>query len=363
LINKLVIENLKHRPIRTLLSMVVIGVQVAMVLTLVGLSRGTLEDSAQRAKGVGADLLIRAPGSSAISFSGNLNAKILPFVEKQPHVAMTTGILIQPTGFMKAVTGLDVVSFTKMSGGFRFLSGAIFHNPDDLIIDSYYATQFHLKVGDKIEVLNRLWRVCGIVEPGMLARVIVPLGVLQTLTANSDKLTVIYVKLDDPARTAEVMNALRGKLVDYQIYSMEEYVSLFSSSNIPMLREFIWVVVGLGVLVGFLVVFLSMYTAVLERTREIGVLKALGASPGYILRILLRETAVLALAGSVIGVILTYGTRWLIMSFVPGSLTQAIVPDWWPIAAAIALAGALLGAIYPGLKAARQDAIEALAYD
>ena len=137
---------------------------------------------------------------------------------------------------------------------------------------------------------------------------------------------------------------------------MEDYTSLFSANNIPMLTDFIWVVVGVGVLVGFLVVFLSMYTAVLERTREIGVLKALGASPGYILNILLRETILLAIAGSILGVLLSYVTRFVIRDVVHSALIQAI-------AAAIAIVGAILGSLYPGFKAARQDAIEALAYD
>ncbi|MCX6622415.1 MAG: ABC transporter permease [Acidobacteria bacterium] len=106
-----------------------------------------------------------------------------------------------------------------------------------------------------------------------------------------------------------------------------------------------------------------MYTAVLERTREIGVLKALGASPGYILKILFRETLMLALIGWVVGIFFTYGTRWAIMTLIPASLTQDIVYGWWPVAGAIAIAGALLGALYPGLKAARQDAIEALSYE
>jgi putative ABC transport system permease protein len=106
-----------------------------------------------------------------------------------------------------------------------------------------------------------------------------------------------------------------------------------------------------------------MYTAVLERTREIGVLKALGASPAYILNILIREAALIAIAGAILGILLSYGTRFVIHNLVPANLIQAIVPGWWPIAGAIAVGGALLGALYPGLKAARQDAIEALAYD
>jgi putative ABC transport system permease protein len=363
LINKLVVENLRHRPLRTLLSVIAIGVQVTMVLTLVGLSRGMLEDQQRRARGVGADILVRAPGSSLIGFSTNMSSKYLDFIRKQPHVRVATAVLVQATGGLNSVTGLDLPSFNALSGGFHFLSGGAFNGPDQMVIDRYYADQFKLKAGDVVNVLNRSWKIVGIVEPGMLAREVVPLEVLQDLTANTGKITMIYVKLDDPARTNEVVAQLREKLTSSPIYSMEEYVSMFSVANVPMLREFIAIIIGLGILVGFLVVFLSMYTAVLERTREIGVLKALGASPAYVLNILLRETTLLAVFGALLGIGLTYGSRWLIMGLVPGSLIQAIVPDWWPIAGGLALGGALLGALYPGWKAARQDAIEALAYD
>jgi putative ABC transport system permease protein len=361
--NKLVVENLKHRPLRTLLSVVAISIQVTMVLTLVGLSDGMLDDMARRARGVGADIMVRAPSSSVMAFSANMPEKIMSVVEKEPHVVALTGVLTQGTGGFSYVTGIDLARFNKLSGGFHFLEGGPFQHPDDVMVDSYYASEHKLHVGDAIQSLNRSWRVCGIYEAGTLTRIVVPLDTLQNLTANIGKITMVYVKLDDSSRTNELIATLRNKLKDYQIYSMEEYTSLFSVSNVPMLKEFIWVVIGLGVLVGFLVVFLSMYTAVLERTREIGVLKALGASPGYVLNILMRETTLLAIAGSVLGILLSYVTRFVITGLVPGTLIQAIVPNWWPISAGIALAGALLGAIYPGLKAARQDAVEALSYE
>ncbi len=134
-------------------------------------------------------------------------------------------------------------------------------------------------------------------------------------------------------------------------------------NNIPQLRAFIGVITVLAVVVGFLVVFLSMYTAVVERTREIGILKALGAKPFTILDILIREAVLLAVVGCVIGIVLSFAAKTMVMTLMPASLQVVNAPDWWPIAAAIALGGALLGAIYPGLKAARQDAIEALAYE
>jgi putative ABC transport system permease protein len=175
--------------------------------------------------------------------------------------------------------------------------------------------------------------------------------------------STVYVKVDNPANIPGTISVLSEKLKTYKVYSMEDYTSLFSAANVPMLTTFIWVVVSLGVVVGFLMVLSTMYTAVLERTREIGILKALGASPEYILNILLRETAVLAIAGSILGILLSFVTRFIIQNMVHSTLVQAIVPLWWPIAGAVAVVGALLGALVPGFKAARQDPIEALAYD
>lgn len=348
---------------RTLLSIVAISVQVVMVLTLTGVSRGMLDEMARRARGVGADILIGAPDSSVINYGVNMPAGIIGFVEKQPHVAAATGVLMQRTDMLGYVTGVDLAQFDKLNGGFRFVSGEAFQGPKDVLVDSYYANQHHFHVGDPVKLLNSEWRLAGIYEPGMLARLVVPLKTLQDLASSRDKVTIIYVKLDDPARTREVISELQGKMKEYKIRSMEEYTELFSVNSVPMLKQFIYVVIAVGVLVGFLVVFLSMYTAVLERTREIGVLKALGASPAYVLNILLRETALLAIAGSILGILLSYATRFAINDVVHGALIQSIVYIWWLISAAIALVGAILGAIYPGLKAARQDAIEALAYE
>jgi len=364
LINKLVVENLKHRPVRTALGVLAIGLEVTMMLTLVGLSEGMLEDSVRRARGVGADILIRPPGSSLISFSSaSMPEKLATFFVEQPHVAAAAGTVVQPIGGVSTVTGIDLDEFNRISGGFRYLAGGPFRNAGDVIVDEYYARQNDLHVGSTVKLLNRDWRVSGIVEPGKLARIVIPRRTLQEMIGASGKLSQVFLKLDDPARTPQVIKALKEKLPEYPMYSMEELTSMYSVNNVPGLRAFIGVIIGLSIVVGFLVVFLSMYTAVVERTREIGILKALGASPKYILSVIVRETALLALAGTIAGIALTYGSRWVVTTFVPAALTQKIVPGWWPIAGAIAIGGAMLGAMYPALRAARQDAIEALAYE
>ena len=134
-------------------------------------------------------------------------------------------------------------------------------------------------------------------------------------------------------------------------------------NSVWLLRDFIGVVIGIAVSVGFIVVTLAMYTAVLERTREIGILKALGGSSGYILNLLFREMLLIAIIGSVLGIIMTYGTKWLMKHAVPASLTQETMYSWWPMAAGFSVIGALSGAIFPAWKAVKQDVIQALSYE
>ena len=365
MINRLVVENLKHRKLRTALSALSIGFQVTMILAVVGISRGMLQDSVTRARGVGADIWIKPPGASAISLSGaSMPEKMLDgYFRKLPHVSKAAGTLVVPIGGISTVTGIKLDQFTSLSGNFRYLQGGPFTGPDDLIIDEWYADQAKKKVGDTVNILNHEWRVSGIVAAGKLARLLVPIESLQSLTGNTSKLSQAYVKLDDPSKTEEVIKALKSDLPDYAIYSIEEFVSLFSVNNIPGLRAFIYVIIGLSVIIGFLVVWLTMYTTVLERTREIGILKALGASPRDVLVIISRETVLLALVGWIAGLLLSFGANAAVNNLIRANLQSVIVYDWWPTTMAIAIGASLLGATYPGLRAARQVAIEALAYE
>ena len=357
----MVFENLKHRPVRTLLSAVAIGVQVTMILTLVGVSRGVLGDIGARARGTGADILVRPPNSTVLAYSGNMKEGVVRVIREQPHVALASGTLVQSIGNFNSITGVHLDEFNAISGGFRLLEGTLFRAPNDILVDEVEAKSRKLHVGSMLDVGTQ-WRVCGIVEQGILSRMFTDISVLQDLYAAPGMVSMIYVKLDTPANTAAVQDALKERLPEYKIYSVDEFVGLMSVDSSPLLKRFTSVVIGLALVIGFLVVFQSMYTAVLERTREIGILKALGASPAYILSILLHEAALLAVVGAVAGIVMTYGARALMRIFVP-TMTQNIVPDWWPWAALIAVVGALFGALYPGLKAARQDAIEALSYD
>ena len=364
MISKLVIANLMHRPIRSLLGVVAIGVVVTMMLTLVGLSRGMLEAAAERQSSIGADVVVRPPGTSMLGLSSApLNEKLVGVLAEQPNVTMAVGQIVFPIGGIDTITGIDLDKFTELNGGFNYRSGGRLEHPDDILVDEYYARQNKLKVGMPLKVANHEWKIAGIFASGKLARLVVDSKRLQELTGNEGKISQVFLKVDAKDNIAKVITALKEKLPGYPIYAMEEVVSFFAVENIPGLQAFINVVIGISVLVGFLVVFLSMYTAVLERTREIGILKSLGASPLLILRIILREAVFLSLCGAAVGIVLSFVSRWAIDTFVPASLAQVLTPEWWPIATAVALVGALLGTLYPAWRAATQDPIEALSYE
>lgn len=139
-INRYVLSNLGHRPVRALLSILAIAVEVTMILTLVGVSYGTLDATARRARGAGADIMIRPPGSSIIGLSSApMTDKLVPMLAKEPHVVVATGTVVQPLAGLDTITGLDLAQFSKMSGGFHFLQGGPFKKDDDMLVDEYYA--------------------------------------------------------------------------------------------------------------------------------------------------------------------------------------------------------------------------------
>jgi putative ABC transport system permease protein len=320
---------------------------------------------------VGADVVIRPPNSSVMSSlnSAPISEKYVAWLASQPHVAVATGVAIQSIEFPDSVQGIDFPTFNRMNGGYTYLAGGDPATDNEIAVDEYYAQQKHLHVGDTLNLLNHAWRLSGIYEGGKLARISVRLSALQAIMPGGvapdgvGHVTVIYGKLDDPKLAEQVRASLKQQLGNFPVYTMEELISAYSISNVGMLKAFIGVVIGVAVIVGFIVVFMAMYTAVLERTREIGIIKAVGGGPGLVLRILMRETLLLAVLGTVVGIVMTYGTQWLMKHTVPASLTQETVYLWWPIAGAIAIVGALLGAVVPGMKAVRQDVTEALSYE
>ena len=366
--NKMVIANLVHRPLRSLISISAVALEVILILLIVSFFYGQLNGSKASQVGVGADVMVQPPGSSAlVGVTGApMPVKVGDKLRQLPHVTVAAPVIWELTTkpALEIIYGIDIDSYNRIPPALRFLSGGPFQGPYDVIVDDYFAGLKHAKVGDSIEILSHQFRICGIVEHGKGARKFMPIATMQDLIGAPGHASVFYIKLDDPRNVDAVVDEIRQVpgMENYSVRSMQEYLSMMTPENLPGFSTAIRIVIAISMIIGFLVIFQSMYTAVMERTREIGILKALGASKFYIVSAVLRESALLAIAGIVVGTIVSLVTRHIILIELP---TQRLFwsNGWVVRATVLALVGALAGALYPAYKAAQKDPIEALAYE
>jgi putative ABC transport system permease protein len=362
--NKLVAGNLVHRPLRSLISCLAIAIEVIMILSITAILMGKLNGFKTRQNGIGMDMIVRPnSASNLIGMSpAGASIKVADILAKIPHVVVAAPVNIQVNSSLDTIYGIDFQSFNGLLP-FTFISGSSFQGPYDAIIDDYTATG--KKVGDTIQILNHPFRICGIVEHGKGGRKFVPIDTMGALTGTEGKATMFYLRTENrPRYQEEIKQAILATpgMSTYTVVTAEEYLSTISPDRLPGFNIGLEVVIGIAVVIGFLVIFQSMYTAVMERTREIGILKSMGASRAYIVGIVLRETTVLATIGIVLGIIASFALSAALEARFPTLDFVIDLPYVWK-AVLIALIGAILGALYPALKAASKDPIDALSYE
>ena len=366
--NKLVFANLLHRPVRSLISIFAVAIEVVMILSIVAIFMGMLDDQKARTNGIGADVVVLPSNASFMNGMGGapMSVKLADVLKKMPHVVAAAPVVqnFNMGGSVEILYGVDYASYNALKP-FTFLEGGPFQGPYDVIVDDVYAHGGPGRtVGSSITILNHAFRICGIVESGKGGRRLIPIETIGALTGNDGKASVFYLKADDAANEQAIIDeihATRG-LENYRVQKMSDLISQYTPAKFPGFNLALNVVITIAVIVGFLVIFQSMYTAVLERTREIGILKSLGSSKLTIVTVVLRETSVLAVAGVLLGIAATYGVRELLLVKFP-TFSFELTSLWIGRGALIALTGSLCGALYPAWMASRKDPIDALAYE
>lgn len=365
--NKLVVGNILYRPVRSAISVLAVAIEVIMILSIVAIMVGMVQGAAKQTSGIGADIIVQPPGASFISAVGGapVPAKVAGVLQKLPHVVVAAPVAIQlnVNKSVQSVYGIDYETFNALRP-FNFISGGPFNGPYSAIVDDLYARANHTEVGSTLMDLNHQFRVTGIVEHGKGSRVFVPIQTLSELMGSPGNASIFYLRSDDQTNEQAIISEIQSMptLSTYKSQTLSEWMSMMTPEHLPGFNIALRVVIFIAVIVGFLVIFQSMYTAVMERTREIGILKSLGASKLYIMNLVLREAVLVAIVGILLGIGLTQALKFGVSVRFP-TIPFLVTNDLRAQGAAIALVGSVLGALYPAWKAASKDPIDALAYE
>ncbi len=368
-----VLANILARPTRTIASMLGIALGVVLILVTVGLARGILYETGQREKNVGAEIIFQSVGTLGASITATPLSLPVAYTRRLREIEgvravtpvgryirsgtggigfeMLEGIADQPTP--------DYASYAEISG-IRIVEGRPLQSDEEILVDRHYATTKKIAPGARVEILNHMFTVAGIYEPESGARVKMRLSKMQELLGAQGKCSSILVKCLAPEEQERVARRIEAALPGHQIIFTRDIPSYYDR-GIPSLNVFLRVVVGLALCVSSLVILLAMYTSITERTREIGILKSLGASRSFIIATIEKEALTISALGVALGFLISCLARVGIMRYT--SLIVRFEGRWMLTAALIGILAGALGALYPALHAARQDPVRALAYE
>ncbi len=366
LMDSLVLSNIAHRPARTAVSVLGTGVGVLLIVFTVGLARGVLHERGRRESNIGAEIMIRASGT--VSLGGGAQFRLQ--TSHAAELATIPGVrAATPLGqtFDKSDSGfgqrlIDGIEYDQYANLARITirEGRALQSGDEAIIDPEWKRNRNANVGDTVKLFERQFTIVGVYEPPGGGRIKIPLKTMQEQEGADNKASAILVACDDPAQQDAVGARILERFPADQLIFTRDLPEIYAS-GVPALNVFIKVVVGVAAAISLLVILLAMYTTVTERTRQIGILKSLGMSKTSIAWVIEQEAIIVSLLGVIVGVLLTLLARLAVMRTT--SLTIEIEPRWVLIALAVGLLGGSIGALYPALRAARQDAVDALSYE
>ncbi|RKY29168.1 MAG: hypothetical protein DRP79_01215 [Planctomycetota bacterium] len=373
--SNLATANLWHRKTRSAISVFGIAIGVALLLVLKGMLVGTIDEITSRMKNTGVDIYVFYQNydifggtlKMPLSFGEVIKKEIssdrleslVPIVQDKLGEIGTVTQEQRVWGVSRADLGkLNV----KLSGG-RFFDD----NKYEMLIDSRLAAHSGVGIGDTVRYLNRDWKVVGIHDIGAGVRVYVPFNRLhEVLFRGKDRFASIFaIKCKPGADAQQVARDIekiqhKGKKLDLLPVETATMYETFREKA-KIIDDFANYVTIVALSISFLVILLTMYTVVAERTRDIGILKSLGATRMFIARAIITESLILCVLGVGVGAGLSYFAAWLIPAV--SLLNVTISPGWVLIAAVVGLFGGVLGAFYPAALAAGKDPVVALTYE
>jgi|HubBroStandDraft_6_1064221.scaffolds.fasta_scaffold35600_2 putative ABC transport system permease protein len=361
--DNLIFSNILHRRARTITTAAGVALGVALVILAVGLMHGFLYTQGHRNAAVAADILFASPAASfGFGFSASLSAT-MP-TETAARISEISGVrtvapIYQYLDGGRMIDGIDYDSFTRVAAS-RVIEGGPPTTGYQVMIDRMAQRALSLKVGSQVTLLGRPFTVVGIYAPESLYRFKIPIATMQDLTSRPAACSLIMIKVDSSEKVDEVFKRLAAQYPDNKMIRTADLPALFATST-PAMQVFMGAVVALSIAISTMLILLTMYSTVKERTRQIGILKALGASKGWIAAQIEKEALAISLFGVILGFGISVAGKYIIQGVAPTQVQLEI--RWFIYALGLGLFSGAVGALYPALRAARSDPVMALAYE
>jgi len=400
------LANILHHKLRSALSAMGIAIGLCMLVTLSGLSRGSLNEVLNRWAGVDADLIVY-PGSTNLTMASGGAIPLVKATEKIDalrHKRAPISERITPAYLARMqigdrehnVFGLrpreeHPEDFAVFGGEVEDVDGRLpdadgrfarwiaerfaawregdppleisakelaDHDGLEMAIDTKLAAMLGKGLGETFDTAGHTWTIVGVFRAGPVARAFAPMVSLQYLFGGGiERVTLLFVKLGadvPPGPTAERIR----KATPLSVVPTGEYRAMLMQ-NVGVMYTYVDTVNIVALVIAFLFIMVTLYTMVLQRTREIAILKSMGASRALLMRGVLAESLILTAAGAAVGVAMSFGAGWVIERLRP-DLTVTITLGWVGVGLLAALAGGLLAGLYPAWRAAHVEVAENL---
>lgn len=369
----MILKNLLRRRGRTLLTILGISIGVAAIVGLGAMAQGLEEGYNSMLSGSQADLVLSQPDSYDISLS-SVDEKVGETLQNMPEIEAISGML---EGYAESdgvpfmfVFGYPEDSFVLerfhlIQGTSIFEHGTQRASGKQLMLGASSAETMKKTIGDSVRIGSSVYRVAGIYETGDAfedAGAVLELEEAQNNLGKPRQVSLFYVKLKSPELGERVMARAERLWRNLEMSSTSDYADKQLLAD--TMYGFAWAIAGLAILIGGVGMMNSQLMSVYERTREIGVLRAIGWSSGRILRMIFGEALIVCVAGGFLGI----GLGYLALSAFSGVVsafgaTATLDPALILRSFLVVFLLGLVAGLYPAYRATRLQPVEALRYE
>lgn len=366
-------KNILRRKGRTLLTILGISVGVAAIIGLGALAEGFEAGYSSMLSGSQADLVVSQPEALDISMSAideEVGADLASLSEVRSVSGMLEGFVqTEGTPFL-FVFGYPLDSF--LLERFQILEGSEFRSSFQqrsgraIWIGASASESLNKEVGDSIRLGDSLYKVAGIYQTGDPLEdsgSVLALEEAQTLLGKPRQVSIFYILLKDPGLSDRFISRVERRWPDLAISTTSEFLD--NQITADMMQGYVWAIAGLAIIIGGVGMTNAQLMAVYERTREIGVLRAVGWSKWRVLGMILIESVFVGMLGGALGIAMGWLALFVFSDLFQmfGANTTSIGPDLLVQAAAVVLTLGLAGGMYPAWRASQLEPIEALRYE